>query len=61
MDQQNYPTKAVEKAPTAGGMLGKGLNRLTRMLEQSVDRQIVAAQIRAYDTSSESPAKLRHS
>jgi len=61
MDQQSYPVEAAEKAPTAGGVLGKGLNRLTRMLAQSVDRQIVAAQIRAYDTSSESSTKPRYS
>jgi hypothetical protein len=41
------------KEAVAGGSLRKGINRLVKVLERRVDRQIMTAQVRAYDTSLE--------
>lgn len=42
-----------------GGVLKKGLDCLTRIIERKVDRQVLAAQLRANDISSESLGNTR--
>jgi hypothetical protein len=37
--------------PDVGGNLKRGLNRLNKILERRADRQILSAQIQAYDAS----------
>jgi hypothetical protein len=54
------PTTTDNKDAAAGGFLAKGLNRLTRVLERRIDRQIMAAQIRAYDNSEAVSEKARY-
>jgi hypothetical protein len=57
---------SANQQPMAGGSLRKGLERLTQVIERGVDRQILTAQMRAYDTSrfssssSDSMAKHRY-
>jgi hypothetical protein len=58
--EQVYPTAADNKGTVAGGSLKKGLDRLTRVLERRVDRQIMTAQIRAYDNSEHDSNKVRY-
>jgi hypothetical protein len=48
------------RRPIIAGRLNKGLNRLVKVLERRVDRQIMAAQIRAYDNSSKKHGELRY-
>lgn len=59
-NELSYPAISDNKDAIAGGNLMKGLNRLTRILERKVDRQIMTAQIRAYDCPSESFEKPRY-
>jgi hypothetical protein len=59
-EQQSYSTNIDSKAPTAGGILAKGLNRLTEVIERRVDSQILAAQMRSYDTSSQPMVQHRY-
>ncbi|KAH9862902.1 hypothetical protein J1614_010995 [Plenodomus biglobosus] len=40
-----------EKQPVAGGGLRKQIEKLVKAFERMVDQQVLAAQIRAYDTS----------
>jgi hypothetical protein len=54
-----HPTTTNDKIPTAGGSLKKGLDHLTRVLERRVDRQIMDAQIRAYNNSEVVSKKVR--
>ncbi|KAH7066157.1 hypothetical protein BKA63DRAFT_156283 [Paraphoma chrysanthemicola] len=42
------------------GTFIKGMDRLVNVLERRIDRQILAAQIRAYDDPSVTPAKSHH-
>jgi DNA polymerase III sliding clamp (beta) subunit (PCNA family) len=58
--EQVYPTEADNKGTIAGGSLKKGLDRLTRVLERRVDRQIMTAQIRAYDNSEVDSNEIRY-
>jgi hypothetical protein len=55
-----YPTAASSKDTGAGGSLKRGLDRLSRVLERRVDRQIMNAQIRAYDSFEAVSDKARY-
>lgn len=59
--ERSLSSLANGKQPVVGGSLRKGMDRLVKVIERRVDRQILAAQIRAYDTSSVSSAKSHHS
>lgn len=59
--ERSLSTLANGKQPVVGGSLRKGMDRLVRVIERRVDRQILAAQIRAYDSSSVASAKSRQS
>jgi hypothetical protein len=54
-----YPTTSDNKIPTAGGSLKKGLDHLTRLLEGRVDRQVLDAQVRAYNNANVVSKKVR--
>jgi hypothetical protein len=59
-NQHNFPTTADSKGAIAGSNFAKGLERLTRVLERRVDRQIMTAQIRAYDCPADLLEKPRY-
>jgi hypothetical protein len=52
---QNTSDTASAKQITIGGNLKTGLDKLTRVVERGVDRQILSAQVRAYGTPPSSP------
>ncbi|KAL6704473.1 hypothetical protein ACN47E_008217 [Coniothyrium glycines] len=54
--EASITTIAYGEQPHIGTSLKRGLDRLTRVFERKIDRQVLAAQIRAYDTSSTTPA-----
>lgn len=56
-NEQSDPAAVASKDIVAGGNLRKGLDRLVKVLERRVDRQVMAAQIRAYQSPSEAPTK----
>ncbi|KAF2822499.1 hypothetical protein CC86DRAFT_423697 [Ophiobolus disseminans] len=58
--QETPASEVGTKASNTGGTLRKRLDRLTMVLERGVDRQILDAQIRAYDTPLRHSAKPRH-
>ncbi|USP76365.1 hypothetical protein yc1106_03639 [Curvularia clavata] len=47
------PSKGRKRRSTPGGGLKKGLDTLTKCLERKIDQQILLAQSRAHDTSSQ--------
>jgi hypothetical protein len=59
-DEHHDLTPVEAHRPVVGGRLNKGLNRLVKVLERRVDRQIMAAQIQAYDNSSETDHEPRY-
>jgi hypothetical protein len=59
-NETSYPTVTDNKDAIAGSSFAKGLNRLTRVLERKVDRQIMVAQIRAYDYPADMLEKTRY-
>lgn len=46
-----HPDPRDQKQPVAGGGLRKQIEKLVKAFERMVDQQVLAAQIRAYDTS----------
>jgi hypothetical protein len=60
MDATSYPTMIDSQNTMAGGCFKKSLDRLTRVLERKVDRQVMAAQIRAYENTSDLSEKPRY-
>jgi hypothetical protein len=56
-NEQSDPAAIASKDKVAGGNLRKGLDRLVKVLERRVDRQVLAAQIRAYQSPPEAPTK----
>lgn len=55
--QTKSSAEADKQIVTASGALAKSLNKLTLIVERGIDRQVMAAQIRAYDTPTHSPSK----
>jgi hypothetical protein len=51
--QQSLPLYSSRKESVAGGNLRRGMDRLVRVLERRVDRQVMVAQIRAYDNTAQ--------
>lgn len=54
--EQSLPLYTNNKGSVAGGNLRKGMDRLVKVLERRVDRQVMVAQIKAYDSSSQHAA-----
>jgi hypothetical protein len=54
-----YPAMVDRSHLNTNGNVRNGLNRLVKILERRIDRQVLAAQIRAYDAPSEPAAKPR--
>jgi hypothetical protein len=59
-DEKNNLAMVDKKITVAGGSLKKGLDRLTQVLERRIDRQVLQAQIRAYDHSPVLSEKSRY-
>jgi hypothetical protein len=54
-----YPAMVDRSHTNTSGNFRNGLNRLVKVLERRIDRQVLAAQIRAYDATPEPAAKPR--
>lgn len=57
--EKDQPNLDMTNETQAGGAFKKILDRLTQTIERKVDRQVLAAQLRADDTSSESLGNAR--
>ncbi|KAF1916533.1 hypothetical protein BDU57DRAFT_516705 [Ampelomyces quisqualis] len=58
-NEKNIPAMVDNKTTRLNGPLKRGLDGLTQVLERRIDRQILQAQIRAYDHSPVLPNKSR--
>ena len=57
-NEHNQTTAMESQGPLPGGPLRKGLDYLTRALERRIDRQVLAAQARASESSPISDSDL---
>ncbi|OAL04540.1 hypothetical protein IQ06DRAFT_290611 [Phaeosphaeriaceae sp. SRC1lsM3a] len=60
MDEQNSAIVVENQGPLPGGLLRLGLDRLTRILERRIDRQVLEAQMRAYESYPDLSEKPRY-